>query len=339
MAYVELRHTARLLRDLASSREGHAKFGRDGESGAVVVGETVAEGEPVAVDVDVHRRADGKDAAADEELAARCDDLASEIDRGIQKFGVVDRNEMGGRVYAYEVDGYGNSNMMDDANVVRSHSRTISDDLGAEVSPAMQGKAVLNHTTRHCITMPLPCLALPCHALAMPLPCLALPCLALPCLALPSSRRPRLYAPRVPVRQPSLLSLPWLGYVSADEPTYVRTRKYILSGLTNPWFYSGTAGEGIGSPHTGPYTIWPMSIIMRALTSTDDAEIRACVAALKKAAAAPGSWLMHESFHADDAADFTRPWFAWANSLFGGLLVKLSRERPWLVGIAERKRA
>ena len=34
-----------------------------------------------------------------------------------------------------------------------------------------------------------------------------------------------------------------------------------------------------------------------------------------------------------DASTFTRPWFAWANSLFGELIVKLSRERPHLIGI------
>jgi meiotically up-regulated gene 157 (Mug157) protein len=26
--------------------------------------------------------------------------------------------------------------------------------------------------------------------------------------------------------------------------------------------------------------------------------------------------LMHESFHPDDPSRFSRPWFAWANSLF-----------------------
>ena len=76
-----------------------------------------------------------------------------------------------------------------------------------------------------------------------------------------------------------------------------------------------------------------MGIVMRALTSTSDAEIAQCLRTLLAAAAAPGSWLMHESFHADDAASFTRPWFAWANSLFGGLIAKLSKERPQLIGI------
>jgi meiotically up-regulated gene 157 (Mug157) protein len=29
-----------------------------------------------------------------------------------------------------------------------------------------------------------------------------------------------------------------------------------------------------------------------------------------------GTFLMHEGFHADDPAQFTRPWFAWANAMF-----------------------
>ena len=132
---------------------------------------------------------------------------------------------------------------------------------------------------------------------------------------------------------PSLLSLPWLGYVARDDETYERTRRLILSTKTNPWFYEGSAGEGVGSPHTGPATIWPMAVIMRALTAVSDGDIKQSLATLQNAAAAPGSWLMHESFHSDDAASFTRPWFAWANSLFGSLVIQLSRERPHLIGI------
>ena len=77
-----------------------------------------------------------------------------------------------------------------------------------------------------------------------------------------------------------------------------------------------------------------MSLIMRALTSSDDSEIAAQLRMLKAAAA--GTGLMHESFYRDDASQFTRKWFAWANSLFGELIVRLSEERPKLIGIPSR---
>jgi len=32
---------------------------------------------------------------------------------------------------------------------------------------------------------------------------------------------------------------------------------------------------------------------------------------------------MHESFHKDDPTKFTRPWFAWANTLFGEFVLKV----------------
>ena len=36
-----------------------------------------------------------------------------------------------------------------------------------------------------------------------------------------------------------------------------------------------------------------------------------------------GTGFMHESFHKDDASKFNRPWFAWQNTLFGELVIKL----------------
>lgn len=75
--------------------------------------------------------------------------------------------------------------------------------------------------------------------------------------------------------------------------------------------------------------IWPMSIIMRALTSSDDAEIIQCLRFLKTTHA--GTGFIHEAFHKDDPSHFTRSWFAWANALFGELILKLSRERPKLL--------
>ncbi len=127
---------------------------------------------------------------------------------------------------------------------------------------------------------------------------------------------------------PSLLSLPYLGYCTAEDPVYQNTRRLILS-LDNPYFYRGKAGEGIGGPHIGPGYIWPMSIIMRALTSGDDIEISTCLKSLAETDG--GAGFLHESFHKDDPNDFTRPWFAWVNTLFGELILKVHSERPHLL--------
>jgi meiotically up-regulated gene 157 (Mug157) protein len=75
--------------------------------------------------------------------------------------------------------------------------------------------------------------------------------------------------------------------------------------------------------------IWPISIVMRALTSTNDTEIRNCVDTLLKTHG--GTGFMHESFHKDNAQRFTRKWFAWANTLFGELILQLFHTKPQLL--------
>ena len=127
---------------------------------------------------------------------------------------------------------------------------------------------------------------------------------------------------------PSLLSLPYLGVIAVDDEIYRATRAFILS-KANPYYFSGALGSGIGSPHTGNNSIWPISLIIQASTSTNEEEILSCLRLLIKSSA--GTGLLHESFNADNASDYTRAWFAWCNSLFGGLIVQLLQERPGLL--------
>ena len=119
---------------------------------------------------------------------------------------------------------------------------------------------------------------------------------------------------------PSLLAMAYLGDVDASDPIYQNTRRMVWSD-SNPYYFSGNAGQGIGGPHIGYDMVWPMSIMMKAFTSTDDTEIRQCIEILMRTAA--GTGLMHESFNKDDANNYTRPWFAWQNTLFGELIIKL----------------
>lgn len=52
----------------------------------------------------------------DEKMAEEAAELKTQIEEGIQKYGVVE-DEVYGKMYAYETDGLGNYNLMDDANV------------------------------------------------------------------------------------------------------------------------------------------------------------------------------------------------------------------------------
>ncbi|HEV2463688.1 MAG TPA: glycoside hydrolase family 125 protein [Acidobacteriaceae bacterium] len=176
----------------------------------------------------------------DHELAVQCEEVLAGVDEAVREYATVQRPSFG-EIWAYEVDGYGNRLMMDDANA------------------------------------------------------------------------------------PSLLSLPYLGCCDVSDPMYQRTRKFVLSE-SNPYFFKGSAAEGVGSPHTGNGQIWPMGIILRALTSSDDREIVQCLRWLRDTTAKTN--FMHESFDDNDPAKFTRPWFAWANTLFGELMVKVASERP-----------
>ena len=176
-------------------------------------------------------------------LAKECTDLAAEVEAALKKYATYNHPEFG-TIYAFEVDGFGNHLLMDDANV------------------------------------------------------------------------------------PSLLAAPYLGYCSFKDAIYQNTRKMIWSD-NNPYFFKGKAGEGVGGPHVGLNYIWPMSIIMKAFTTDDSEEIRACLKQLRDTDG--GTGFMHESFHSEDAADFTRSWFAWTNTLFGELILKTIKEYPNLL--------
>jgi meiotically up-regulated gene 157 (Mug157) protein len=177
----------------------------------------------------------------DSSLAEQASSTANEVEAALRRHATADTP--GGTIWAYEVDGFGNRMLMDDANV------------------------------------------------------------------------------------PSLLGLPYLDS-SPDRALYARTRAFVWSER-NPWFFRGTAGEGIGGPHEGTGMIWPMSQIMYALTSTSDTEIRAALRMLKLGTARTG--FIHESYFKDDPAKFTRAWFAWANTLFGELIAHLAVSDPDLL--------
>ena len=134
---------------------------------------------------------------------------------------------------------------------------------------------------------------------------------------------------------PSLLALPYLECCDADDEIYRNTRTFILSE-DNPFYFRGKAASGIGSPHTPDQYIWHMAVVMQALTSDDREEIATCLAYL--AGTHAGTNYMHESFDKDDPSKYTRSWFAWANSMFAALTVRLMEEHFFEAGEEDCRR-
>ena len=182
-------------------------------------------------------------AAGSSNLAAELMSRSEVIKKGIWEYGVVNHNKWG-QVFAYEVDGYGSSIIMDDANL------------------------------------------------------------------------------------PSLLALPVLGFVAANDKTYQNTRKMILSKEGNPFFLTGKAFKGIGGPHIGLQNAWPMSLLVQIMTSDDDEEIKQLLKSVKEAAPLG---LIHESVNVDRLREYTRSWFAWANSVFAQTILDLAERKPHIL--------
>lgn len=106
---------------------------------------------------------------------------------------------------------------------------------------------------------------------------------------------------------PSLLALPLMGFVPATDPTYQNTRRMLLSKKSNPYYLSGREFKGIGGPHIGLQNAWPMSLLIQAQTSEDDAEIQECLSLVLSTARLG---LIHESVDVNNMYSYTRSWFA-----------------------------
>ncbi|MBI4136516.1 glycoside hydrolase family 125 protein [Candidatus Roizmanbacteria bacterium] len=179
-----------------------------------------------------------------DEASKLAESLADQIDTGIKEWGIVEHREFG-KIYAYEVDGFGSSCIMDDPNI------------------------------------------------------------------------------------PSLLSLPYLGYCTADDEIYQNTRKMILSNW-NSFFARGEIATGETSPHVGVIDhFWPMATVMQAITTDNEKEIATCLSTLKRTHA--GTFYIHESVDVDNEHRFTRYWFAWVNSLFGELILNMFNTSPQIL--------
>jgi len=174
-----------------------------------------------------------RDVWHDSRMSANAWGLSVEIQRGIEQYGTLELAPFG-RIYAYEVDGRGHANVMDDANI------------------------------------------------------------------------------------PSLLSIPYFGYLPKTNSLYLATRKFALSDR-NPYFFRGKYAQGIGSPHTPHGYVWPLALCVQAITATDNAEVNRVFGWI--AASDVGDHRLHESFNADWPEAYTREDFAWPNALYAQLVL------------------
>lgn len=71
-----------------------------------------------------------------------------------------------------------------------------------------------------------------------------------------------------------------------------------------------------------------MSLLMQAYTSDSDSEILECLNLVRDSSLLG---LIHESVNVNNIKDYTRSWFAWANSLFAQTILKVAMERPQLI--------
>ncbi|PHH49840.1 Meiotically up-regulated protein 157 [Ceratocystis fimbriata CBS 114723] len=182
--------------------------------------------------------------SAPQDLATQMEAMAHNIREAISKHAVIEGPGNAGPMYAFEVDGFGGRNLMDDANI------------------------------------------------------------------------------------PSLLSAPFLGYLDAEDTVYQNTRKFVLS-KQNPWYCEGHVINGVGGPHIKPGAAWPMSSTVQIMTSNNNTEIEKAL--LELLSSTNGIGLMHESIKSDSAQAYTRPWFSWANGLFGQTVLDLSKRKPELI--------
>ncbi|ODJ57278.1 glycoside hydrolase family 125 protein [Brochothrix thermosphacta] len=117
---------------------------------------------------------------------------------------------------------------------------------------------------------------------------------------------------------PSLMAAPYLGYCAQDDPIYLATRKTLLSS-ENPYYYEGKNAKGIGSSHTPENYIWPIALAIEGLTISDKADKKRILDMLVDNDGSTN--LMHEGFDVNDANNYTREWFSWANMMFCELLM------------------
>ncbi|KAH6608291.1 hypothetical protein Trco_004604 [Trichoderma cornu-damae] len=127
---------------------------------------------------------------------------------------------------------------------------------------------------------------------------------------------------------PSLVSLPYLGFLERSDATYQSTKAAMFS-RANPYYAAGKGFNGIGGPHVSATYPWPMSQISAIFGTDSDDEIKQRLAIILENTSGLG--LIHESVNIYNTSVYTRPWFAWANSYFAEMVLDLAERKPSLI--------
>ncbi|KAB5580576.1 hypothetical protein GE09DRAFT_1213018 [Coniochaeta sp. 2T2.1] len=207
-----------------------------------------------------------------ESLANSMRSQAAGIRAGIERDAIVSHREFG-EVFTYEVDGFGGTNLMDDANV-----------------PSLLAMPLWNYSVT----------------------------------AFPGARYDR-----------GSKDVKEVSFEHDYDAVYRSTRAFVLSD-SNPYFAKGPVLSAVGGPHLGPGKAWPMAAIVAGLTAYEPAsglkdptsEVERQLRMVLESTSGMG--VVHETVSSWDEHVWTRPWFGWANGMFGEMILKIEREEEAL---------
>lgn len=203
-------------------------------------------------------------------LTAQMRRQAAGIRAGIERDAIVPHRDFG-EIFAYEVDGFGGANLMDDANV-----------------PSLLAMPLWNYSVS----------------------------------AFPAAE---------PDYDAGSRETKGASHDHDYDAVYRTTRSFVLSDA-NPYFAKGPVISAVGGPHLGPGKAWPMAAIVAALTAYEPASgLVDPTAEVEKQLrmvldSTTGMGVVHETVSSWDDHVWTRPWFGWANGLFGELILRIERE-------------
>lgn len=272
-----------------------------------------------------------------ENLTVAMREQARSIRRGIAKDAVVNHPEFG-KIFAYEVDGYGSANMMDDSNIPSILSMPLFNYTNSSISKyqaselASSGNAAKPSHTNDRSSRPTASEIVKDSVHILTNSTSTNGGMAAPSGASFSKESTTSIELGNLIKRESYLgdSVEEENIIEHDwAAVYQASRKFILSDA-NPYFMWGPVISAVGGPHLGPGKAWPMAAIVAAMTAYDpisglDDPSSYVAEQLRMVLDSTSGWgVIHESVNTFDANQFSRQWFGWANGLFGELVLRIA---------------